>query len=77
MTFQIETGVPVPARASGRRGGKYPFADMDVGDSFLVEGEVKPATVRSAVGAFAKRNPDFGKFAVRATEDGLRVWRTV
>jgi hypothetical protein len=49
---------------------------MEVGESFAVPGDVKAATIRSAVGAFTKRNPEVGKFAVRGTGDGLRVWRT-
>lgn len=75
MSFVLETGVPIPKRTAGRHGSKYPFAVMEVGQSFLIEGDVKAATVRSAVGAFSKRNPDSGKFAVRGTDGGLRVWR--
>lgn len=76
--FEIEAGVPIPPRkggGGGRRGSKYPFADMEPGHSFLVDGEVKVGTVRSAVAAFMKRNKDFGKFAVRTTDEGVRVWR--
>lgn len=78
MSFVLETGVPVPARTGGggRRGSKYPFAQMETGQSFLVGGDITVGTVRSAVGAFNKRNPGFGKFAVRETADGVRVWRT-
>lgn len=75
-TFTIEAGVAIPKRIAGRSGSKYPFAEMGVGDSFLVAGEVKPATLRSAVGAYTKRNGQTSKFAVRAVEGGLRVWRT-
>lgn len=77
VTFTIESGIPIPKRAAGRSGSKYPLAHLDVGDSFLVPEPVKAATLRSAVGAFIKRNPDFGKFAVRAeSHGGHRVWRT-
>ena len=76
MSYTIESGIPMPKRTAGRSGSKYPFADMEVGESFAVPGDVKAATIRSAVGAFAKRNPEVGKFAVRGTDDGLRVWRT-
>jgi hypothetical protein len=48
---------------------------MDVGDMFWVTHGVKPATMRSAVGAYNKRYPEHGKFAVRQTADGLGVWR--
>jgi hypothetical protein len=78
MTFTIETGIEIPKRtAPGRRtGSKYPFAQMDVGHSFLLPADVKPTTIRSAIGAFSKRYSDAGKFAVRGTDQGLRVWRT-
>lgn len=76
-TFVLETGVPIPKRTAGRSGTKYPFAQMEVGDSFLVDTGVKAATIRSAVGAYLKRSaPEGVKFAVRGTDEGLRVWRT-
>ena len=78
MTFQIEFDVPLPVRTApgGRRGSKYPFAEMDVGASFLVPGDVKAQTIRSATAAYAKRAGDDSlKFSVRAVSDGVRVWR--
>ena len=74
MSFTIETNVPVPSRKGGRSGSKYPFAQMDVGHSFLVGSDVKVGTIRSAVGAFTKDNKDF-KFMVRTVPEGIRVWR--
>lgn len=81
MSFEIQTGVPIPRRTAGRSGSKYPFLQMDVDQMFTVDTGVKAATIRSAVGAFTKRNPDAGKFAVRAFTDEngattLGVWRT-
>jgi hypothetical protein len=77
MSFILETDVPLPKRAGGgRTGSKYPFAQMEVGHSFVVSDGVKIGTVRSAIGAFSKRYSDAGKFAVRQVEDGVRVWRT-
>jgi len=76
MTFQLETGFPIPPRLSfgAKRGSKYPFAIMEVGDSFAVPSDVKPQTVRSAIGAFNKTNK-ITKFAVREMDGGTRVWR--
>jgi hypothetical protein len=78
MTFALENDVPLPKRTApgGRRGSKYPFAQMEVGQSFRVSDDTKAATIRSAVGAFSKRYSDAGKFAVRVTDEGIRVWRT-
>lgn len=80
MTFVLDSDIPVPVRTApgGRRAGssKYPFSIMEVGQSFLVPGDVKAATIRSAVGAYQKRSEDKeAKFSVRAVADGVRVWR--
>ncbi len=36
--FEIEKGLPIPAyiRGNGLKGSKYPFAKMEIGDSFFV-----------------------------------------
>ncbi len=80
--FQIESGIPLPSTTragAGRKGSKYPFASMEVNTSFFVpDGDepVKDATLRSAIGAFNKSNPESGrKFAVRKVDGGVRVWR--
>jgi len=70
-TFQIEKGIPVP-ETPGR--GLYPFADMDVGDSFFVGGEVSARSKAvSAASWFGKRNGL--KFSCRNVDGGLRIWR--
>lgn len=75
MAYTIDTSIPVPARRGGRPSGtKYPLEQMDVGHSFLVASDVKPATVRSALGNFSKNNPDY-KFTMRTVDGGVRVWR--
>ena len=78
MSFVIEQGVPVPAGRS-----RYPFADMEVGDSFFVGVDSKETatkriqSVRAQAGRFAKENGV--KFSVRSVvEDevpGVRCWR--
>lgn len=79
MTFIIEEDVPMPKRQGGRTGSKYPFALLEPGQSFMVsdetDKEANVGTLRSALGAFNKRNPDSGKFSVRKVEGGVRVWR--
>lgn len=79
--FTIESNIPVPVRAPSRGKTVYPFADMQVGDSFLYPQEAPiPASLRrrlaAATAAFVRRNPELNaKFAVRTAEGGLRVWR--
>lgn len=77
---QIESGIPLPPYNTKReRKSKYPFARMNVGDSFFV-----PTTnetfdnIRHAVYAaachYAKRNGG-GRYKTRAVPGGLRIWR--
>lgn len=67
--IKIEKGVPLPAHGNT----KHPFADMEVGDSFLASAE-SSQKVRSAAFNYGKYNNK--KFTVRKTADGTRVWRT-
>lgn len=70
--FKIEKNVALPKHA---RTCKYPFADMDVGDSF-----VAPNTNRIALYAAAhqwtKRDATGKKFIVREEGNDARIWRT-
>ena len=77
--IQIEKNIPMPeGRATGMR---YPYADMEVGDSFYVEtnGTNELATARRLRGsshAFVNRKGGEGqKFSVRKMDNGFRVWR--
>lgn len=66
---EIEKGIPMP---SGRpMQSRYPWREMEVGDSFVatVKGKGRPAPPKELVA-------QGWKFAMRMTEDGLRVWRT-
>ena len=72
--IKIRSDVPLPTpRGRGVRESKYPFAEMNVGDSFVVTDKTA-RTVRSAVAAFQKKFT--AKFAVRTTDEGIGVWRT-
>lgn len=65
--IKIEKGVPVPP---GR--DKYPWADMDVGDSFFVATDKVENFKRNV---YAK-NRNGKMFTARAEGNGVRVWRT-
>lgn len=76
--FELEKGVPVPPRGAILRArGKYPFARMQVGDSFLVkEKRERLSTKMSSCAAnWARANDVPWKFVARMTPDGVRVWR--
>lgn len=70
--FAIEKGIPIPEQNySGKRGKPhYPFAEMEVGDSFWSP----RATVRTAAFAFGARQDR--SYVTREVDGGYRVWRT-
>jgi len=68
--IKIDKGIPVPQQRNLR--AKYPFAEMEIGDSFyVVRGVAYMRSVASTRGKVLNR-----KFAVQAEGDGARVWRT-
>lgn len=83
--YEIRKNVPVAPHANTghRRGGWkpiYPFADMEVGDSFIVPFEDRtPKNVmrhRISSAAMHRKKTHGGNFTVRTTNDGIAVWRT-
>ncbi len=65
--FKIETGLPMPIR------GKYPWRQMNVGDSFFVpniNGNVMGTLIASA-----HRRLSGARFSQRAVDGGVRIWR--
>ena len=78
MSYEIEKDIevyPISKTQFKPRESKYPFRDMEVGDSFAVE-PTKNLAIRSAITNFQKRNPDV-KFVTRRGPDGeIRIWRS-
>lgn len=67
--MKVEKGIPAPAP---REVVEYPYADMEVGDSFHVEG----GTLNKMCYQNRKAGNKLGwKFTVRKVEGGVRVWR--
>lgn len=77
--FMIEKGIPIPPdyRATKGRGrpARYPLADLEVGESFMVEGDSDERDRLKNAAAHAGRRQ--GKqFSVRTIEPGqYRCWR--
>ena len=71
--YVIEKNVPLAQKNGAGRKPKYPFRQMEVGDSFMAPGgnlKTMQTTTR-LVGL------QLGcKFKTRAVEGGVRVWRT-
>ena len=71
--YVIEQGVPMPSKMAGRGHVKYPFQQMEVGDSFLA-----PLADRSRISSMAAIT---GKrkglaFSVRKVgSEQIRIWR--
>ncbi len=66
----IEKGIPVPENA--KSAAAYPFATMEVGDSFLAPKK----TGSSAAMCVAKKTLAPKDFVSRVVEGGRRIWRT-
>lgn len=65
----IDKGMPMPSHKRGGKESIYPFREMLVGDSFLLENVAARNNIYNA----AKRCGM--KIMVRAERDQLRVWR--
>jgi len=71
--YKIEKDVPLPEAYQGGRKTIYPYASMEVGDSFFVPN----TTQRQISGSVQTYQKLHGvKFATRKDGDGVRIWRT-
>ena len=79
MQITIEKGVALPNFKAGAGRGRFPFRDLEVGDSFYIPfGDDMTKTrsvVSNAIAAFKLRNAP-KDFTSRRDETGVRVWRT-
>lgn len=72
MTAQFKIEKNVPVRSTVRE--TYPFADMQVGDSFALPDELSLTKARSAATNWGKKNGR--KFSCRLDgKGGGRIWR--
>lgn len=74
--YKVESGIPMPSRKA--HNAKFPFKEMQVGDSFLVpfDGEDE-GTVRSRIASnCTHQKRRIGRqYATRKVDGGIRVWR--
>lgn len=70
--IKIDKGIPAPALRHNRWNPKYPWHEMEVGDSFL-ETEASAQTLYSMASRIGKENGK--RFSIRSTVEGRRVWR--
>lgn len=78
MSIQIDKGVELPPRKA-IVGRVYPFADLAVGDSFLVPasgpGERRRVQLRLSAAISQRQRRGKGKYTTRQEAGGVRVWR--
>jgi len=68
MGIEIDKRVAIPASKP-----KYPYDDMEVGDSFFVEG----GNIQTIANMNWRKGRRLSmKFISRRVDDGVRVWRT-
>lgn len=73
--YKVEKGIPMPRPAQA-----YPWADMEVGDSFLLPCEPAEQNkvgnrARNAAASFAHKRKLDWRFSYRHVEGGVRIWR--
>ena len=72
--YKIEKNIKIPKRKGGYS-SKYPWDEMEIGDSFLFTKDIKSGSIYSLVSqSNAKRSPKH--FAAREVDGGIRIWRT-
>ena len=74
--IRVQKGIPIPVvKRRGPGGGKepkYPWREMEIGDSFLFPRAIGRASYAAAIQA----SRYMGKtFVVRSTDEGFRCWR--
>ena len=65
--MKIEKGLQIPER------NRYPFADMEVGDSIFFPDAGHRSKPAEAAKKYSQRHDV--KFSMRQVDDGLRIWR--
>lgn len=67
--IKVDEAVPMPTGIFTR---KYPYADLEVGQSFLAP-EANHNSIRAGASQYGKKLSR--RFSVRKTQEGIRVWR--
>jgi hypothetical protein len=73
MSYQVDRNIPIP---SLKRGHKYPWRQMQVGDSFLVRNRRDSDRAVRSARQYADYYQITFRTAIRTVTGGIRVWRT-
>ena len=75
MKYEIEKGIPLPPKKkSPGRPRIYPFADMEVGDSVYIDGDIQKIE-RARIAAHCTGSRNCMSFMIENERDGIRIWR--
>ena len=78
---KVDKNIPIPAINNKKSKYDFPFAYMDINDSFLIKAtkDNEAALIRSslsyALNKFNKQNNSNIRIITRTVPDGIRVWR--
>lgn len=75
IKIKIEKGIAIPT-PSGRGAPKYPWHEMEIGDSFFLKKDVVPMSRMYSHISQANKRYAPKKFTLRKLENGVRIWRT-
>lgn len=76
MAYKIDKGVKVPENCRGRgQPSKYPFAEMEIGDSVFFADEARGTMSKPVLAARQHANYHDKKMAARKEGNGVRIWR--
>jgi hypothetical protein len=70
--MEVEKNIPLPRPQRASKPSKYPWDQMEIGDSFLVPG--KTTAEMSGRVRYAEKTTGFC-FTSRSTPEGCRIWR--
>jgi len=78
MKYKIDKNIPLPP--PGKRGPKqsrYPFKEMEVGDSFIFDDydRVRMSSGSTAARIYGSNQDPVKKFATRKMGNKIRIWR--
>ena len=70
--YKIESGIPIPGGRRQAHNKKYPWNELDVGQSFFVPG----VAANNFASQASRAGKTYGRrFVVRSMDGGIRVWR--
>lgn len=77
IRVKVDKHIPMPdqMRKQGRPKGayKYPFHELDVGDSFFI-GDAKQNTIAQSIYRAQRLHPG-RRFVMAVLDGGIRIWR--